>query len=268
MALLTLLCLSRPLRRCHGSRELPVELAGDVALEATADLSRGLSLCSASLDVGPGSGTASYSGRGDGVDGAVQRPVTTAVEPMPDDPAATGWDGVVAAQGGARGFVAAAAWVGEADHGLGGTDRSDTVPVDETGSDVGHDGQQLSAIDLELAPGLLQREREPLDLSMTHGMVAAGRGRQLTAAQVRQGRGGQRAACRPTVGVVAGQEERAEPVGLRGTRRGDLLTCDEQDAQRLPVTVGTEPGEPVSVQPQRGQHCKVGVDRVRLTLAP
>jgi hypothetical protein len=39
---------------------------------------------------------------------------------------------------------------------------------------------------LELVPGLLQREREPLNLGMTHGLVAAGRGGQLMAAQVRQ----------------------------------------------------------------------------------
>jgi hypothetical protein len=37
--LLTLLCLSRSTCRCHGSVELPVELAGDVALQAAADLS-------------------------------------------------------------------------------------------------------------------------------------------------------------------------------------------------------------------------------------
>jgi hypothetical protein len=97
---------------------------------------------------------------------------------MPDDPATGGRDGVGAGQRRERGLAAAAAGVGEADHGLGGGDRSDTVPVGETGRDVGHDGQQLAAIALELLAGLLQRERKSLDLGMTHGMVAAGRGGQ------------------------------------------------------------------------------------------
>jgi hypothetical protein len=40
--LLTLLCLSRPVRRCHGVGELPAELAGDVSPQAAVDLARGL----------------------------------------------------------------------------------------------------------------------------------------------------------------------------------------------------------------------------------
>jgi hypothetical protein len=61
-------------------------------------------------------------------------------------------------------------------HGLGGGDRPDAVPVGETGSEVVHNGQQLSAVGVELLAGLLQRACEPLDLGMTHGLVAAGIG--------------------------------------------------------------------------------------------
>ena len=191
--------------------ELPVELAGDVALEAPPDFSRGLSLCGASVDVGAGSGTASYPGQCDGVDGAVQGPVTTTVEPVPNDPATAGLDRVGAAQGRERSLVAASAWVGEADDGLSGADRADPVPVGETGGEVVDDGQELSAIGLQLAPGLLQRERETLNLSLANGKVATGRGRQLASGQtgqrrVGQRRVGQRAAGCPAVGVVAGQQ--------------------------------------------------------------
>src|SRR5262249_27067832 len=56
--LLTLLCLSRADEWFHRPGELPVEFAGDVALEAAADLSRGLSLGGAPGDVGAGAGAA------------------------------------------------------------------------------------------------------------------------------------------------------------------------------------------------------------------
>jgi hypothetical protein len=49
--LLTLLCLSRTGGEIHRPGELPVEFAGDVALEAAADLPRGLSLGGAPGDV-------------------------------------------------------------------------------------------------------------------------------------------------------------------------------------------------------------------------
>jgi hypothetical protein len=62
--------------------------------------------------------------------------------------------------------ASAAAGVGEADHGLGGGDRPDAVPVGEAGRDVGHDGQQLSAGGVELIARLLQGEREALDLGV------------------------------------------------------------------------------------------------------
>jgi hypothetical protein len=88
------------------------------------------------------------------VDGAVQRPVPTAVEPVTDGLAAAGRDGAGAAEGGERGLAAAAAGVGEAHDGLGGADRPDAVAAGETGGDVIDDGQQLGAVVLELAPGL------------------------------------------------------------------------------------------------------------------
>ena len=88
----TLLCLSRAHGRIHRPGEVPVELAGDVALEAAADLTGGLSLGGAPGDVGAGPGAAAHPGQRDGVNGAVQGPVPAAVEPVPDGLAAAGRD--------------------------------------------------------------------------------------------------------------------------------------------------------------------------------
>jgi hypothetical protein len=98
--LLTLLCLSRTYGRIHRPGELPVEFAGNVSLEAAADFPGGLSLGGAPGDVGAGAGAAADPGDRDGVDGAVQRPVAAAVEPVPDGAAAAGRDGAGAAGGG------------------------------------------------------------------------------------------------------------------------------------------------------------------------
>jgi hypothetical protein len=51
-----------------------------------------------------------------------------------------------------------------------------------------------------------------------------------------QGEVGKHAASEPTVGVVAGQEQRApQSVGLRRAAGGEVLAGDEQDAQCFPV---------------------------------
>src|SRR5579859_962326 len=126
-SLLTLLCLSRTHGRIHRPGELPVELAGDVALEAAADLPGGLSLGGAPGDVGAGPGAAAHPDQRDGVDGAVQRPVSAAVKPVPDGLAAAGRERAGAAQRGVGCFAAAPARVGEAHYGLRGADRPDAV---------------------------------------------------------------------------------------------------------------------------------------------
>ena len=170
---LTLLCLSRTHGRIHRLGELPVELAGDVALEAAADFPRGLSLGGAPGDVGAGAGAAADAGQCDGVDGAVQGAVRAAVEPVPGCLAAAGGDGAGAAEGGERGLVAAAAGVGEADDGRGGADRPDAVAAGEAGGDVVDDGQQLLAVVLELAPGLAERVCQAKDLSLADSLSRA-----------------------------------------------------------------------------------------------
>ena len=111
--------------------------------EASADLSVALALCGASVDVGASFGTAAHAGERDGVDGLVQGAVTPAVEAMPDGSAAAGWDWADAAQGGERCLIAAPPGMGEADHGLGGADRTDAVSAGEPRGNVVDDGNSF-----------------------------------------------------------------------------------------------------------------------------
>jgi hypothetical protein len=112
---LTLLCLSSG----HGGVECSVELAGDVALEATLDLVWGLALGGTAVDVGAGSGAVARPGEHDHVDGAVECAVAAAVEAVPDGVAAAGRDRVGATERGECGFVAASAGVGSSSRWLG-----------------------------------------------------------------------------------------------------------------------------------------------------
>jgi hypothetical protein len=84
----------------HGGGEGAVELAGDVALEAAPDLLWCLAFGGASGDVGLGGGAAACSGHGDGVDGAVERPVSAAVESVAQGAAAAGLEWAGAGEGG------------------------------------------------------------------------------------------------------------------------------------------------------------------------
>src|SRR6476661_5325811 len=120
----------------HGGGQGAVELAGDVALEAAADLAGGLALGGAAGDVGPSPGAVGHAGQGDGVQGAVERAVAAAVEPVAYGAPAAGLEGAGPGQGGERGVVAAAAGVGEADNRLGGANRADAMAVGQPGGQL------------------------------------------------------------------------------------------------------------------------------------
>ena len=77
----------------EGICEGPVELAGDVTLEAAADFAGAQSLGGPARDVGAGAGAVPNAGHGDGVDRAVEGSVATAVEPVAGGLAAGGLDG-------------------------------------------------------------------------------------------------------------------------------------------------------------------------------
>jgi hypothetical protein len=85
----------------HGGGEDAVELAGDVALEAAPDLAEGFALRGAPGDVGEGPLTAAHPREGDGVHGAVERPVPAAVESVACRAPAAGLKRTGARQGGA-----------------------------------------------------------------------------------------------------------------------------------------------------------------------
>ena len=123
-----------------------------------------------------------------------------------------------------------------------------------------------AAVVLELAPGLAQREREAGDLGLADGLLAAGLSGQFAPGQDGKGRLAQGPAGGPAVGVVAGQQQGTQPVGLCRAGHRDFLAGDQQDAQRLPVAVGARHRKPAGVEAQRGQHRQVGVDRVGLAL--
>jgi hypothetical protein len=142
--LLTLLCLSRTYGRIHRPGELPVEFAGNVSLEAAADFPGGLSLGGAPGDVGAGAGAAAHPGDCDGVDGAVQRPVAAAVEPVPEVwPLLAGIGLVPLSAANAASLRYRPRWE-KAHDGLGRADRSDTVAAGQARSDVPGDGQRCS----------------------------------------------------------------------------------------------------------------------------
>ena len=81
---MNLLCLSsRELGPCSGV-ETAVDFAGEVALEAAADLSEGAAFGGAALDVGAGSRIHAHAGDDGHVEGTVETSVSTTVDAVPD----------------------------------------------------------------------------------------------------------------------------------------------------------------------------------------
>jgi hypothetical protein len=89
----------------HRVGQGPVELTGDVSLQAASDLLWPFALGSASGDLGPGGRAFAHPGRGDDVDGFVERAIAAAVEPVPHGSSAAGLQGADAAEGSKCGVV-------------------------------------------------------------------------------------------------------------------------------------------------------------------
>jgi hypothetical protein len=83
------------------------------------------------------------------------------------------------------------------------------------------------------------------DLGLPHDLVAAGRSGQFAVGQCGQGLLAQGAARGPAVGIIAGEPQSTQPIGLGSAGDGDFLACDQQDAQRFPVAIGAWRREPV-----------------------
>lgn len=104
--------------------------------------------------------------------------------------------------------------MGEADDHLGGTDRSDTALVGQARRQIVHNGLQLRAVGLERASGLAQREVQSPDLSVAHGLLAAGLTGCSAPDHARQGGLGERAASGLALGVIAAEQQRPQSIGL------------------------------------------------------
>ncbi len=74
------------------------------------------------------------------------------------------------------GVVAHSAGVGEADHGLGGADRSDAGAASEAWSDHVQEVQHLGAVGFQRPGGFAQGEGEPAELTVADSLVWVGRG--------------------------------------------------------------------------------------------
>jgi hypothetical protein len=125
--------------------------------------------------------------------------------------------------------------------------RADATTLEQPGNDVVDDGLQLGPVGLDRARGFAQGEGEAADLGVPHGLLAAGLARWPAPGQAGQAGVGESAAGEGAVGVVAAQQQRAQPVGLRSAGGGEFLARTEQDPQRLAVPVRAWGGQPVGV---------------------
>jgi len=117
------------------ARERPsheaVGRAGDAAFEATSDFVVALAFGDASVPVGFGLVVVAHPAGGDGVQGSVELPIAVSVEAVKGNAAGGRIERGDAAEGGERGFVAAATGVRERDEKLGGAERADAGLVEE-----------------------------------------------------------------------------------------------------------------------------------------
>jgi hypothetical protein len=109
-----------------------------------------------------------------GVQGAVERAVTAAVEPVAQGLAAAGRKWAGPGQGGERGLAADSAGVGEADDHLGGGDRADAVAGGQAGGQFVDDGVELGPVGGECVAGLAHGQGQAADLVVAHGVGAGG----------------------------------------------------------------------------------------------
>jgi len=104
-----LLCLSSR-QRCSVF-EWPVEVAGEVALEAAGRFASAFAFLDATVDVGDRGGVCAVSGDGDHVECPVESAVAAAVEAVADCLAGGGGDGGAAGEAREGGLACDPAWV-------------------------------------------------------------------------------------------------------------------------------------------------------------
>ena len=102
--------------------------------------------------------------------------IASAVEPVAHRTSAAGRERACPGQRCEGRLVAHAARVGVADDGLRGADRTESVAVDETGSDRFDELVELAPVGLQRLSGLAQRHAEPADLVVSDGLFNGGVG--------------------------------------------------------------------------------------------
>jgi hypothetical protein len=169
----------------------------------------GLALRGTSGDVGAGGGATAHPDERDGVDRAVECPVSAPVEAMSHGAAAAGGQRRDSAQRGERRVVSTLSGVGEAHDHLGGADRADAGLVGKPGNEIVHDGQQLGAVGREVAAMITQGESQSSDLGVAHRLLA---GAIMWCPSPGQGRPdgvGKCAAGEVALSVLAAEQQRA-----------------------------------------------------------
>jgi hypothetical protein len=99
---------------------------------------------------------------------------------------------------------------------------------------------QQPALPMTSADG--QRKSLARDLAMTYRLLVAGMAALPTTCHGNEHQVGERDPSRITIGVLATEEQRTEPVGLCGAGHGELVAGTEQDPQRLTVAMSARFG--------------------------
>jgi hypothetical protein len=252
----------------RGGVEGAEDLACDVALEDAPDVAVGTSFGAAAGDVVAGAGAAAPAGEHDGVQRTVEGTIAAAVEPVSGGASTAGREWADAGERGEGGFAAAASVVGPGDNRLGGRDRSDPEFGEQFGGEIGDDRAQLGGVGGQVDGGVADADRQAAGFGAAGGLftgfvssrVALDDVLEVFAAQLF-------GLVELAVGVVTGDQQRAELVERSPFGEGDLFTGAEQDPQCFAVAVRARDRQPVGVQAQCVDRGQVRVDRVGLAAA-
>ena len=221
--------------------ESPVEVAGEVALDAAADFLVGLALGSAALDVGAGRRVVAHPVDGDDVQGAVELAVAEPVEAVPVGAARRHRDGGGAREHGEGGFAADPPGVGPGQQDLRGAERTDAgLGGDQPG---GHVLDDLADLGLELI-GRHGEGRDPL--AEADQRLVGHPGQPVSTSRAGQGGAGPRSSLGGQVPELfaqlggSGHDDRAQHSASSLSGLDGVVPVTHQQPQRLPVSVGAQ----------------------------
>lgn len=262
-----LLCSSSRAGGCVGGIEDPVDLAGQVAFQAAADLLGGAALGLAPLDVGTGLRVVGHSREDCDVQGPVQSPVATTIEAVADGVARRRRDGVHPGQGGEGGLGADPPVMGPCGEADGGGHWPDAGLLEQRSGLAGldefsHAGAVGGDLLVELDHALGQTDR----------LGPGGCGAQVFVAGPPPGYRGDLRAGQGSAGVDSefdNPQQRDQRVDGGGALGAHVVTGRDQDAQAGPDAFGQAwAAQLAGVQGKDGRGDAVCVQRIRLAKAP